>query len=200
MPALVCGALAGWALAAGEIAFAATVMTAFHLCLRTGEALGLTGAFVQLGADGRGVVSLPWTKTSRQKGARENVTLDDPFVGALLHWQLQSDAAARLWPSSLGAFHRMFRAGLRAIGCSHLRLTPYSLRRGGATHEFSWSGDLAKVMVRGRWTSQRTARIYIQDGAAVLAEMRLSKALRASLETHVGVLQARIRAYAAAPS
>ena len=192
-PPLVVAALAGWAQAKGEIAFAATVLAAFHLCLRTGEALGLSSSVLQLKACGRGVASLPWTKTSCHKGARETVTLDDPLVGAVIHMQLQRDA--RLWPSTSRAFHVLFRTGLQQIGCKHLGLTPYSLRRGGATHEYLLSGDLSKVMLRGRWSSQRTAKIYIQDGAAILAEMRFRECTRSGLQQLSNTLVDRVRAY-----
>ncbi|CAK0851484.1 unnamed protein product, partial [Prorocentrum cordatum] len=143
MPAQVCTALAGWALSRGEVAFAAVLLVAFHLCLRAGEVLGLSGGVIFLKPCGRGVVSLPWTKTSCQKGAREQVTLDDPLVGAVVHMQLQRDS--RLWPGTTRAFHDVFRAGLQQIGCRHLALSPCSLRRGGATHEFPLSGDLSKA-------------------------------------------------------
>ncbi|CAK0838916.1 unnamed protein product [Prorocentrum cordatum] len=162
-----------------QVAFAAVLLVAFHLCLRTGEALGLSGGVIFLKPCGRGVVSLPWTKTSCQKGAREQVTLDDPLVGAVVHMQLQRDS--RLWPGTTRAFHDLFRTGLQQIGCRHLALSPCSLRRGGATHEFLLSGDLSKVMLRGRWSSARTAKICIQDGAAIIAEIsRIVPARRSS--------------------
>ncbi|CAK0903184.1 unnamed protein product [Prorocentrum cordatum] len=180
MPAQVCTALAGWALSRGEVAFAAVLLAAFHLCLRTGEALGLSGGVIFLKPCGRGAVSLPWAKTSCQKGAREQVTLDDPLVGAVVHAQLQRDS--RLWPGTTRAFHDLFRTGLQQIGCRHLALSPYSLRRGGATHEFLLSGDLSKVMLRGRWGSARTVKICIQDGAAIIAEMKLQDRARSTLQ------------------
>ncbi|CAK0905717.1 unnamed protein product [Prorocentrum cordatum] len=193
MPAQVCTALAGWALSRGEVAFAAALLVAFHLCLRTGEALGLSGGVIFLKPCGRGAVSLPWTKTSCQKGAREQVTLDDPLVGAVAHAQLQRDS--RLWPGTTRAFHDLFRTGLQQIGCKHLALSPYSLRRGGATHEFLLSGDLSKVMLRGRWSSARTAKIYIQDGAAIIAEMKLQDRTRSTLQQFSNALFARVRAF-----
>ncbi|CAK0855058.1 unnamed protein product [Prorocentrum cordatum] len=189
MPAQVCTALAGWALSRGEVAFAAVLLVAFHLCLRTGEALGLSGGVIFLKPCGRGAVSLPWTKTSCQKGARGQVTLDDPLVGAVVHMQLQRDS--RLWPGTTRAFHDLFRAGLQQIGCKHLALSPYSLRRGGATREFLLSGDLSKVMLRGRWGSARTAKIYIQGGAAIIAEMKLQDRTRSTLQQFSNALFAR---------
>eukprot|EP00959_Pyramimonas_sp_CCMP1952_P365868 7662765-Pyramimonas_sp.AAC.1 len=107
--------------------------------------------------------------------------------------QLQRDG--RLWPSPPRAFQLLFRTGLREIGCAHLGLVPYSLRRGGATREYFFSGDLPKVMLRARWSSTRTAKIHIQDGAASLAEMRFQPATRSSLQTFTDTLIARVRAY-----
>ena len=194
MPSRVAVALAGWALAHAKPALATCILAGFHLCLRTGEILGLNRALVQIGADGRGVISLPWTKTSAQKGARENVTVDDPYVGFLLHRQLLLDSAGKLWPGTLQSFHSAFKEALIGIGCSHLRLSPYSLRRGGATHEFLSSSDLARVMLRGRWSSARTARIYIEDGAAILAEMNFSRRTSSVLDSWVQAFVARSRA------
>ena len=193
---LVAAALAGWGLVNNEPSFAAAVLSGFHLCLRTMEALGLCSPLLTIGADGRGVVSLPWTKTSARRGARENVTIDDQYVGSLLHWAVSLDPAGRVWPHSAKQFHSLFRRGLEELGCSHMRLSPYSLRRGGATHEYLTSGDLSLVMIRGRWSSARTARIYIEDGAAVIAEMRVPDSLRRRLELFSNQLVSRVTAYA----
>ena len=35
---------------------------------------------------------------------------------------------------------------------------------------------MADTVVRGRWASAKTARIYIEDGLACLAQLRLSRA------------------------
>ena len=57
----------------------------------------------------------------------------------------------------------------------------YSLRRGGATRAFRFHGQMERVLVRGRWESSKTARIYLTDGVAALAEVSLSQAEVASL-------------------
>eukprot|EP00959_Pyramimonas_sp_CCMP1952_P399836 8377632-Pyramimonas_sp.AAC.1 len=107
--------------------------------------------------------------------------------------QLQRDG--RLWSASSRAFHSAFRTGLQHIGCEHFPFVPSSLRRGGATREYLLSGDLSKVTVRGRWCPQRTAKTYIQDGAAILAEMRFQQSARSSLQTFSDTLIARVRAH-----
>ena len=58
----------------------------------------------------------------------------------------------------------------------------YSIRRGGATHAFRESGNLASVMIKGRWSEQRTARVYLNDGLSRLAELVLPVAQASNLK------------------
>ena len=43
-------------------------------------------------------------------------------------------------------------------------------------------GSLEHVLERGRWASNASARIYIQDGVAAQVSMRLPEEVRADLE------------------
>ena len=52
---------------------------------------------------------------------------------------------------------------------------PYSLRRGGATFWFGRHQSLDRLLIQGRWASQKTARIYLNEGLAMLASMHLPK-------------------------
>ena len=101
--------------------------------------------------------------------------MDDPYIGAWLQRALLLDPAGKLWSGTLPSFHAAFKRAAAGVGLRHARLTPYSLRRGGATHEYLASKNLERVMLRGRWSSIRTAKIYIEDGAAILAEMKFSR-------------------------
>ena len=51
---------------------------------------------------------------------------------------------------------------------------PYSLRRGGATYLFSAPSNSDQLMASRCWQSGKTARVYLNDGLAVLAEMTLA--------------------------
>ena len=64
---------------------------------------------------------------------------------------------------------------MEALNLCALNFRPYSLRRGGATHWFSKHGSLDRVIVLGRWQAHRTARIYLNEGLAVMAEMAIPK-------------------------
>ena len=52
---------------------------------------------------------------------------------------------------------------------------PYSLRRGGATFWFQKHQNLDKILVQGRWQTQRSARIYLNEGLAVLSQLRVPR-------------------------
>lgn len=49
-----------------------------------------------------------------------------------------------------------------------------TLRRGGATWYFTKFSSLDRVMVMGRWQAARTARIYLNEGQAALADMHFT--------------------------
>jgi hypothetical protein len=44
--------------------------------------------------------------------------------------------------------------------------TPYSLRRGGATHLYQCCRNLSILTTRGRWQSSSTARLYLSEAQA----------------------------------
>ena len=92
----------------------------------------------------------------------------------------------KLWKQQSSSFHKlcdtaakwraMFSRCLEAVGLAELSFRAYSLRRGGATRWFSKHGSLDRVVVQGRWQAQRTARMYINAGLAVIAEMAIPRA------------------------
>ena len=69
-------------------------------------------------------------------------------------------------------FRKAFDQGLEALGLSIGGFRPYSLRRGGATMYFTKNPSVDWLRVAGRWSSDRTVRMYVNDGLARLAEMQ----------------------------
>ena len=57
-------------------------------------------------------------------------------------------------------------------------ISPYSLRRGGATSDFRSHGSLDKTADRGRWGNVRTCRIYVNTALADQIASRFSAAVR----------------------
>ena len=144
--------------------------------LRTIEAFEVTKSCIALGAV-NSVVQLPFTK----RGLRDFVSIDDPLVINLLRARLPDlqpgDRLAELPNHKLRIF---FTRALNELDASEHGFRLYSFRRGGATHFFRTRGSMDQACERGRWTSSRTARLYITDGAARLAELSLSTRCRST--------------------
>ena len=102
------------------------------------------------------------------------VTIDDPVVGRMVSKLLLCRAPGERSLSCEGlTFRRLFEAACVRLGLASIGYKPYSLRRGGATHDMMAHGDLPRTIFRGRWSDMRTARIYINDGLAVLINLQL---------------------------
>ena len=121
----------------------------------------------------RAIWSLPLTKSGQRVGAQESLVIEDAWLVHALFTYLQ--------PLAPGDFLRrsspgVLRSRLQSL-CGSLNLPHgfqwYSARRGGATHAFRVSNDLARVCFIGRWNCVKTARIYITDALAQLTEVSL---------------------------
>jgi integrase len=168
-------ALAGWAASQAHLEVAALLLVGFHCSLRTMEMLGICPQALCLGTDARGAVALPLTKMGQQRGAQESVTIDDPLPGFWLFKAcLGKGLDSPILPCSPSHFRNLFKKGLEVLGLADQGFTPYSIRRGGATHDFAAHGSVARTMLRGRWSDVRTARIYLTDGLATTTALRLS--------------------------
>ena len=73
----------------------------------------------------------------------------------------------------------------RKFHLQHPRLTPYGLRRGGATHHFLEQESYDRTAELGRWAQVKTARLYIEGAAAELGEWSIdSKGTALMTELH----------------
>ena len=147
----------------------------FEGILRTGELTQLCKGDIDVATDySTAVLNLGLTKAGSRIDSIETVTLEDPKVVKLL--------AARLLHLLLGdpllpkeplEFQVVLKKLLSNLGLSEAGFTPFSLRRGGTTHHFRKHYARSRTVVKGRWTNARTARVYINEGLAVLASFAL---------------------------
>ena len=79
--------------------------------------------------------------------------------------------------SHLCRSHRVYRAHfsrlLKELHLEAFGFRPYSLRRGGATFWFQRHGSFGRLLVQGRWQAAKTARVFLNEGLALLAELLL---------------------------
>ena len=168
-------ALVGWSIFTQRPLFALSLLIAFHGLLRTGELLGLKKQHFTVGKGSSPVlISLGLTKGGKRQGASESVTLHHADVVRRVRQWLQTPAAPDSLTSTPAQWRKTFNEGLDSLGFSSFQFRPYSLRRGGATFLFQRHGSLDKLLLHGRWQSSKTARLYINEGIAVLAELKLA--------------------------
>eukprot|EP00438_Fugacium_kawagutii_P018349 Skav224070 [mRNA] locus=scaffold432:52613:53713:+ [translate_table: standard] len=173
MPKEVLFSMVGYALFKQQPDMALTLLLGFHGLLRTGELLSLTKKDIAISKPkGPAVISLGLTKAGKRQGAAESITVHvEDVCRRLYQWvhtsrRLSLAGPPHKWRSS-------FSHILTALGFRDWDFRPYSLRRGGATDSFRAHGNLDRLLLAGRWQSARTARIYLNDGLAVLAELKL---------------------------
>ena len=174
LPAHVVHAMAGWALFSGHAAFAVSLLVGYYGMLRTGEILSLKRShFSSSSTASRVVVSLGLTKSGKRAGAAESCVLGyDIAVRFVQRWMTLASPSSSLTPSP-GRWRQLFNEALSALQLTSFEFRPYSLRRGGATFWFTKHGSLDTILVQGRWQTPKTARIYLNEGLSVLAELSL---------------------------
>ena len=166
--------LVGYSLFRDDPLFALSLLLGFHGLLRTGELLGVKKQHIeQAGPRSVAILSLGITKGSRRQGAAESVTIrEEDTLRRLWQWRQTPSSrtnlceAPHVWRKKFGEF-------LSATGLDDHLFRPYSLRRGGATSYFAKHASLDRLLIAGRWQSSKTARVYINEGLAILAEFQL---------------------------
>eukprot|EP00971_Amphidinium_carterae_P083776 1658144-Amphidinium_carterae.1 len=129
--------------------------------------------------------SLEGTKSELRSGVRETAIISNPLAVAMLQWVSRGQSpGVRLYPFSQQHLRDEFHALCMSANLAAWRFQPYSLRRGGATYLFQQCGRLDVVVLRGRWSQSRVARIYINEALAVLSDFNLSPSSRKVLHNH----------------
>ena len=169
-------AMVGWSFFHEHFRFGISLLVGFHGLLRTGELLSLQAWQFQLaGSSNPVVVSLGLTKSGKRQGAAESITITELAVIQLLcKWKAIASPHDFLTEKP-HVWREMFQKCLEGIGIASWGFRPYSLRRGGATSLFVKVGSLDRVLILGRWTAVKTAKIYLNSGLAMLADLQISK-------------------------
>ena len=142
--------------------------------LRTGEILGIVSSHIECGPRAtQALINLGLTKGGKRHGAAESVVLGfEPAVRVLQTWKKACSPATHLTLSP-AKWRALFNKCLEDLSIQDLGFRPYSLRRGGATFWFQKHQNLDRILIQGRWHTQKSARIYLNEGLAVLSQMKL---------------------------
>eukprot|EP00438_Fugacium_kawagutii_P006828 Skav227026 [mRNA] locus=scaffold456:236256:249187:+ [translate_table: standard] len=156
LPEHVVHAMVGYAHFHGHHAFAVSLLVGFYGMLRTGELLQLKPSHVMTAGEHKpAVVSLGFTKGGLRHGAAERVVLGHDALRFLLQWKSIASPAGNLTPSP-ATWRKLFNTTLEALKLDQFQFRPYSLRRGGATFWFQKHQSMDKLLVQGRWHTQKS--------------------------------------------
>ena len=141
--------------------------------LRTGELLKIRKMDVSLmERHSRGIVVLHETKSGLRTASSETVVIFDAYLVRMLAIVCRDLAPAGfLEGCSPSVFRAKFARLVHDAGLPVSNWKPYSLRRGGAAADFLHHGRLDRTMVRGRWASAKTARLYVDDAVSMQAQL-----------------------------
>ena len=174
-PEYILHCLVGWALLKKDLSFAVSLLVGFYGMLRTGELLDIQKNHISFSVQsGVAVITLGYTKGGKRMGVSESITLTHENAIKFLKQWLSLATPAQKFCTSHARWRARFSEALNDLQLSEFEFRPYSLRRGGATWYFTKLGSLDRVMVMGRWQAARTARLYLNEGLATLAEMKIN--------------------------
>lgn len=168
----------------GWHAEAVATLLAFDCYLRISEFVQLCGADVARESDPRlgSVQTAMALRLARTKtGLNKFVVLRDPCVARIFSSYLsiaRPAATERVFPFSAHRYRTVLRCACAALGVSQWRITPHSLRHGGASRDFLAGASIEQIRHRGRWASAASAERYVQSAPALLLQFNMPAQLR----------------------
>jgi len=168
----------------GWHAEAVATLLAFDCYLRISEFLQLCGADVARECDprlGSAQTAMALRLARTKTGLNKFVVLRDPHVARIFSSFLSFTRPAgteRVFPFSEHRYRTALRCACAALGVRHWRITPHSLRHGGASRDFLAGASIEQIRHRGRWASSASAERYVQSAPALLLQSNMPAQLR----------------------
>ena len=146
-----------------EQELATGILVAFDFFLRTGELFTLRRQHVEFFGSQASLQLTQTKSTTYQIHSERLLAWDNLAIGALRFLAHNKEPPALLVPSSAARFRTLWHKAVKFFQLTDYYIQPYSLRRGGATSAFRAGVPFDTLLLRGRWTHQRTARIYLDE-------------------------------------
>ena len=170
-------ALSGKAFTVGQTRMGWLLVLGFSLFLRTGELVNLQRKDCIVSAESRKlpVVFLQSTKTTKKNLLPlEKLVVEDRLGTKALKYLVQGlKPGDTLSQMTNHKFRDTWQLLIKSLDLGGLGFAPYSLRRGGATSAYRNGVSLDLLMAKGRWAHQKTARLYLDQGAQAAALLKL---------------------------
>ena len=147
----------------GEHRLSAGILLGFDFFLRTGELFLLRRAHVELFPRCASLQLLQTKSSSLRIHSERLMSWDHAAFVALKFLVANLQPNDPLIGISAQRFRILWHRATKFLLLSEYNIQPYSLRRGGATTAFRHGIPFETIMVRGRWSRQRTCRIYLDE-------------------------------------
>eukprot|EP00438_Fugacium_kawagutii_P010394 Skav220394 [mRNA] locus=scaffold639:248658:258388:- [translate_table: standard] len=157
-----------------EPRLAAGILVAFDLSLRTGELFTIQRQQVEF-LGNTATVQLLQTKSSGHQIHSERLLIwDRTALQALRFLCHRLQPGDYLIASSAQRFRTLWHRAVDYFLLQDFYIQPYSLRRGGATSAFRRGITFEQLLLRGRWSHQRTARLYLDEALQQSSQLSFS--------------------------
>ena len=175
MPPDILIALCTLSILRGERKLCAVLLLGFLGLLRSGELVLLTrGQLTFLSGNSTLVIALPESKGAKRSGQPENVIVSEAPVVQFIHSVAKDlEPGEVLYKCSHASLGVDIRRLSSMLGLHHPNLTPYTLRRGGATWLYQQTLNFDVVQHKGRWSEARTCKIYVNTATAEIGRASL---------------------------
>lgn len=165
------------------------LLVGFFGLLRPGEMFGLCCSDVTLPnsvsmGSPFAVLMIRSPKNSRQMGKQQFAEVHNPDAVNWLAWSISvaKSKSARLWPSTPQKFRLFFKKLCSHLQLSNLKISPASLRAGGATWMLDQGFEVSLIRFKGRWTNLRSLEHYIQVARAQQITLTIADKVAESLK------------------
>ena len=166
--------------------FAVLLRVGFWCLLRPRELANLRRADVRLAWRSHklsAVLAVRDPKNRMFLGRAQFAVLHSGSAARWLEWLCCGvEPGLKLWPSSQHAFNIYFTAVLSRLELGRFNMRAGSIRPGGATEFFMRHQNVAFLKYQGRWKSDSSLAVYIQEAMAHLVWVDLSAAEQSRLE------------------
>lgn len=172
--------------------FSTLALVGYYGLLRPGELCALHGADIALPrswsfAGPFMVLKVNQPKNARQMGSQQFAEIRHPDTVNWTIWMVRTRAspARKLWPGTAASFRSAFTSICRRLELDKLRLSPASLRAGGATLLLDQKIEVSRIRFLGRWSNLRSLEHYLQVARAQQIAIELSPRITMNLKQKI---------------
>lgn len=173
----------------GYIQHSIATLLAFHCYLRISEftALHIQDILIPnnplfASTNTHWAINLGKTKT----GNNQSVTIEDADIITLLSMYIQhrkANQASKLFDFSVQQYRLVFTRTMKILGMDHMHFTPHSIRHGAATDAFLRGISSELIKERGRWSTDKARKIYIQSTRSHAIQLQIPTKLANTAHT-----------------